>query len=381
MTSLFVCGDIINCEHGDGIVCSEEMAELVASADYSVCNFEGPVEGYGQPQPKIGKHLSQREKTVGGLKEQGFDLLLLGNNHIMDLGSEALVATMDRAKASGLETIGAGLNADAAYKPLIKDFDGLRIGLLNACEAQFGVIDYFERSYSAGYAWINHSLVDRNVLRLRDECDFVIVFSHAGLEHYSIPQKEWRERYRHLCSLGADIIIGAHPHVPQGYEKAGEALIFYSLGNFYSDTQNHKDKEDSTFSLWLELERNRPPRFKPVFHHKRGNLVCPSPSDKQVDIEGLCLYLDDGYRKAHDQMCLEAYERFSRDLVFSLTAIPYDVRFHNSLRRIASSLLGGSKKVDKTLLQLHLIRNEAYYYAARHALEIKAEAIKNDPDS
>jgi poly-gamma-glutamate synthesis protein (capsule biosynthesis protein) len=373
MTTLFVCGDIINCEHRDGIVCSGEMAKLVASADYSVCNFEGPIEGYGQPQPKIGKNLSQRTQTVEGLKEQGFDLLLLGNNHIMDFGPEGLAATINCAKASGLETTGAGLNKEAAYRPLIKDIGGLKIGLLNAGEAQFGVIDYFERSFPAGYAWINHSLVDRSIARLKDACDFVIVFSHAGLEHYSIPQKEWRKRYHHFCSLGADVVIGTHPHVPQGYEKVGDSLIFYSLGNFYSDTPNHKNKEDSSFAVWLECERNSPPRFKPVFHHKKGDLVRLSPSDIQVDLKSLCLSLGEGYHKAHDQMSLEAYERFRRDLVFSLTGVPYDEKFRHSLRRIASRLLGRSKRMDKTLLQLHLIRNEAHYYAARHALEIKAE--------
>jgi hypothetical protein len=52
--------------------------------------------------------------------------------------------------------------------------------------------------------------------------------------------------------------------------------------------------------------------------------------------------------------------------------IPYDGKLQSSLRRIASKLLGRSKKIDKTLLQLHLLRNEAYYYAAKHALELQA---------
>ncbi len=372
MAYLFLCGDIINFEHRDGAICTDEVAKLVASADYSVCNFEGPIEGYGIPQPKIGEHLFQKTGTVRGLKEQGFDLLLLANNHIMDYGPEGLAATIDCAKEAGLETIGAGLNAEAAYEPTIKELCGLKIGLINAAEAQFGVLDYFERPYSAGYAWINHSRTDGNIVRLKKECDFVIVLSHAGLEHYSIPQKEWRERYRHFCSLGADVVIGTHPHVPQGYEKYCDSLIFYSLGNFYSDTHNHRDKEDRSFAVWLDIERSNPPIFEPVFHYKNNGLVSMAPSEKQIDLNGLCVSLDDGYKEAHDQMSLESYEQFKRNLVFSLMSGPYDGKFQSSLRRITSRLLGKSKKIDKTLMQLHLMRNEAYYYAARHALEIKA---------
>jgi poly-gamma-glutamate capsule biosynthesis protein CapA/YwtB (metallophosphatase superfamily) len=106
--------------------------------------------------------------------------------------------------------------------------------MINACEANFGLIDGFNREEKAGYAWINDPRIDKTILRLRRECDILLVFSHAGLEHYWIPQKEWRARYRHFCDLGADVIIGSHPHVPQAYESHAGSLIFYSLGNFFS---------------------------------------------------------------------------------------------------------------------------------------------------
>jgi len=372
MVNLFVCGDVINYECRDGAICSDKLAQLVISADFSVCNFEAPIEGYGTAQPKSGTHHFQRPETITGLKKQGFDLLLLANNHIMDFGEEGLAATIDHAKEAGVETIGAGLNAKAAYAPIIKEFDSLKIGIINACEAQFGVIDYFERPHNAGYAWVNHSQIDKNIILLKRECDFVIIFSHAGLEHYSIPQKEWRERYRHFCSLGADVVIGSHPHVPQGYEKQGESLIFYSLGNFYFDSKSYKDRDDSSFAVWLKIERDNPPVFKPVFYYKKKGLVRLAPPEKQVDIDGLCASLSDSYKKAHDQMCLEAYEQFKRNLIFSLMPLSYDGNLSSSLRRIASRILGRSKRIDKTLLQLHLFRNEAYYYAAKHALELQA---------
>ena len=38
--------------------------------------------------------------------------------------------------------------------------------------------------------------------------------------------------YRNYCDLGADIVIGHHPHGVQGYEEYLNSKIYYSLGNF-----------------------------------------------------------------------------------------------------------------------------------------------------
>jgi hypothetical protein len=94
MASIFVCGDIVNYYCKSGHICSPELALVIADADYSVANFEAPIESSGKPQPKCGKHLQQRPETVAGLKEQGFDLLLLANNHIMDYGIAGLAETL-----------------------------------------------------------------------------------------------------------------------------------------------------------------------------------------------------------------------------------------------------------------------------------------------
>lgn len=373
MAALLTCGDIVNYQRKDGMLCSAELADIVSSADLSICNFEAPIEGYGSPQPKSGIHHFQREATINGLKKQGFDLLLLANNHIMDFGQEGLAATIEAAKKVGMETLGAGMNPDSAYKPMIKELGDVTIGMINACEAQFGVIDYFKRKSAAGYAWINHPRIDELLSRLKQKCDFVVLFAHAGLEHYNIPQKVWRERYRHFCRSGASVVIGSHPHVPQGYEKYRDSLIFYSLGNFYFDSKNYKDKEDCSFAVWLDLIRGKLPEFKPVFHYKKSGLIHSAPNHKKVDIEKICALLEDGYEKAHDQMCLEAFTQFRRNLVYSLMPIHYDGNLKSSVRGIVSRILGRRNKVDKTLLQLHLLRNETLHFVAKHAMEIIAE--------
>ena len=372
MADLFLCGDIVNYRNTEGLLCSDELAEMVASADCAVCNFEAPISGFGAPQPKSGPHIAQLPETVDGLKKQGFDLLLLANNHIMDYGQEGLMATMERISRAGLECLGAGPDADSAYAPHIRTIRELRIGMVNACEAQFGVLDLFSGDQQAGYAWIHHPRIDNKILSLRSQCDFVIVFAHAGLEHYPIPQKEWRARYRHFCDLGADAVIGSHPHVPQGQERHGESLICYSLGNFYFDSRKKEPKENRSYAVWLELEKGRPPRFKPVHHYTSEGRVRSATKEKHVDLPYLCALLGEPYVREHDKMSLEAYEKIRKKLLLSMLPVPYDGSAWSMVRQMAHNLLKRKKRKDKRIQQLHLFRNEAYHYAARHALELLA---------
>jgi hypothetical protein len=374
--SLFICGDVLNKERIDGQVCSSELANIVTSADYAVCNFEAPVAGFGNSQTTPGVHHNQKSNTIAGLKQQGFDLILLANNHMLDFGEKALQATLNLAEENGLDTIGAGLEEKSAYQPLIKTIQGLKIGMVNGCEAQFGVIDYMGNPNKAGYAWINHNSIDMNIIHLRSECDFVIVFSHAGLENFTIPQKIWRIRYKHFCDLGADFVIGSHPHVPQGYEKYGNSMIFYSLGNFYFDSKEYIHKEDNSFAIWLELKKGNEPIFKPIFHYKKKGLVNLAPIDKQIDLGKLNALLGDLYSSEHDKMSLEVYNRIKNWLTISLfPPIPIDGKLKTFLHMLFSWII--KKKVKyRDLSQLLLLKNDSLSYAIKNALELKVQNRK-----
>lgn len=370
-STLFVAGDLVNYQNATGEVCSPGLAEIIRGADYALCNFEAPIHGYGTPQPKSGPHHSQRPETLGGIKKQGFDAVLLANNHIMDFGLDGLNATIDAAQAAQLDTLGAGRTAEVAYTPLVRELKGVRVGIVNACEAQFGVLDSFSESTDPGYAWINSSRVDQAVISLRGSCDFVVVLAHAGLEHFGIPQKEWRIRYKHLCAIGADAVVGSHPHVPQGYEWYGESIIIYSLGNFYFDSKKYASRRDSTYSALLKMKKGDPIKFEPVFHHKENGKVCLSSESERVDLDALCERLGDGYQAELDRMSAEVYRRVSRNLKLSLSAFPFDRGPLGHAKALARRILKRSGAPDKELLQLHMLRNEAYYFAARHALEVR----------
>ncbi|RKR03388.1 capsule synthesis protein PGA_cap [Kushneria sinocarnis] len=373
MPELFVCGDVVNAHHQGQPLCDPALSEQIRAADYAICNLEAPVSGHGQPLRKSGPHLNQPAGVLSRLREEGFDLMLLANNHIMDYGEPALQATLEEIRRLELDSLGAGPDADSAYRPLIRRVGDVTVGMLNACEAQFGVLDFNTPSDQAGYAWLNHPRFDRALLALKRACDFVLVFAHAGMEHYSIPQQEWRERYRHLCALGADAVIACHPHVPQGWERHGDSLIVYSLGNFHFNSLGTQtgDRHHS-YALRLQLERGAPIGFTPVFHHNRDGVVVLSEETERIDLDELCRQLNaDEYQRRHEAMSLEVYRTVIRgQLTRSLLALPSDGTLRGTLKETAATLLGRRRGFDRTTQQLHLTRNETYYYATRHALEL-----------
>lgn len=379
MIKIFVSGDVVNSKNSDGDICSPEIKDIIKKCDYAVCNFEAPIIRGHKPQPKVGPHLTQKEETIIGLKDQGFKLLLMANNHIMDYGREGLLYTITEIEKCGLDRIGADLSIEKAYKPIIKTINGIKIGIINASEAQFGVYDYYRNDDEAGYAWINDPKIDINILNLKKICDHVIIFSHAGLEGYSIPQKEWRIRYKHLCDLGADIIIGSHPHVPQGYEIYNKSIIFYSLGNFYFDYFDNSDQNNSSYSVIIKIDQDKGISFDLIHHHIKKNKVELSSGKDSIDIDSLNHQLNNNYDSCHELMSLNEYENgIRRKLIYSLLPLPYDGSIKGSIYKILKKLLKKEKSVNKELLNLHITKNESYYFATKHALEIRARREKDE---
>ena len=131
----------------------------------------------------------------------------------------------------GFDRMGAGFDYEEVYRVKLLQINGLKIGLINLCEAQLG--QFKEKGQKYGYAWIGDFDVDERIRMLRKEVDYLVLIPHAGLENYSVPLQQFRYLYHHWCDVGVDVIVGGHPHISQGIEQYGNSTIFYSLGNFF----------------------------------------------------------------------------------------------------------------------------------------------------
>ena len=223
---IFICGDIIN-QTTDKQFIDQSIINIIKGCDYSICNFEVTCVS---DLVKKGQMI-QRPSTLTSLKVSGFDMLLLANNHITDYGYEGLKETIRRIDEFGFDRMGAGFDYEEVYRVKLLQINGLKIGLINLCEAQLG--QFKEKGQKYGYAWIGDFDVDERIRMLRKEVDYLVLIPHAGLENYSVPLQQFRYLYHHWCDVGVDVIVGGHPHISQGIEQYGNSTIFYSLGNFF----------------------------------------------------------------------------------------------------------------------------------------------------
>ncbi|EKD32408.1 MAG: poly-gamma-glutamate biosynthesis protein [uncultured bacterium] len=369
---VFFSGDVVNTNSHNTFI-SEEIISIINNQDFSVCNFEAPIEGFGEKILKAGPHISQKPDTIKQLKDAGFNLLLLANNHMYDYGETALATTINEITNQGLNCIGAGLDYNSAYRAFLKEINGIKIAFLNASEAQFGVLDEAVNNRQSGYAWINHYLFDELVISSKKIADIVIICAHAGLEDYSIPMDDWRRRYKRLCDLGADCIIGSHPHLPQGYEIYKNKPIFYSLGNFFFDTLSFKNLPDYSYSVILDISKTKI-TFDFVYHHKEKDKVqLTNPAEIPFSIIALNEELVD--KNLQKQMYLDSYNKITK---------PFFAGVHNSIIASDTFIIIIKKIILKIfpfhnikrrqeLLLLHLIRNETYRWITIKAIQLKQD--------
>lgn len=225
-----------------GDFCSKNVSNLkfgrkldlrLKEGNLNVVNFEAPISiPKCNPSHKSGPHLSQSVESPSFLEKNGFNVISLANNHILDYGEEAAKATIKAFNSSTILGIG---NFHDAYEARYLDVHGIRIGLIAIVQCEFGV--HVDESFKneLGVAWMCHPYVDEQIIKARKECDYLIVIPHAGLELFDLPLPELKSLYRHFIDMGADAVIGGHPHVPQCWEIYKEHPIVYSLGNFCFD--------------------------------------------------------------------------------------------------------------------------------------------------
>ena len=192
-------------------------------------NFEAPIScEAGVAIHKSGPHHNQSSDAPAWLERCGVNVVSLANNHIMDYGVESLNATINSFEHS--KTVGVG-NYTTAYNPTVIELDGVKIAFFAATHQEFGGVD-IRSTDSIGTANATSSKLLLSIKKAAEVYDRVFVIVHAGIEYLDAPLPEWREIYKSYIDMGADGVIGSHPHVPQGWEIYQGKPIIYSLGNF-----------------------------------------------------------------------------------------------------------------------------------------------------
>jgi poly-gamma-glutamate synthesis protein (capsule biosynthesis protein) len=208
-------------------------------ADLVVANLECAISTRGTAWPKTFTFRAP-VAAADSLAAAGIDAVSNANNHALDFGRDAFADTLHYLDAAGVGHFGGGANIDAARAPLIIERNGLSIAFLGYVLPFSGRPHFNTRQWAAsdsvsGLAIGTPDVVTHDVTLARQVADIVIVMVHGGIEYSFKPNKAQKNFDRAALAAGAALVIGAHPHVLQGYTFYDHQSIAYSTGNFVFD--------------------------------------------------------------------------------------------------------------------------------------------------
>lgn len=229
----------------------KDVSYLWKDSQYVSGNIESALLDNPEEFEKSDKeiHLYAETKVANLLKNNGFTMANLSNNHLGDFGRQGVISTINAVKSAGLNYVGAGENIDDAATYDIQDINGIKV-------ATIGISDIVPKDFSAsrteaGILSTMYPSYNRLVYEASQEADLVVVNLHWGVE-YGVDETEDQEKIaKALIDAGADVIIGSHPHVLQPIQTYKDGIIFYSMGNFVFDQGWSRTKDSIVLNYYI----------------------------------------------------------------------------------------------------------------------------------
>jgi poly-gamma-glutamate capsule biosynthesis protein CapA/YwtB (metallophosphatase superfamily) len=236
--------------HGGWDVLLAGVADVFRQADFGFVNLETPIA----PIHSRGSKPFQFDAPIAllqSLKFNGIKIVSFANNHVFDQGHVGFFESLDHLREQGLLFTGAGANADQAWKPVILEKNGIKVGWLGMTRWLNGgrnpeknsdphVAFFPYPDQSDGAPGRDEAGVLDAIKGARAECDLLIVSIHWGIEYATAPNPQDVDIAHNVLEAGAGAVIGHHPHVLQPIETyltrdKRNTVIFFSLGNFLSN--------------------------------------------------------------------------------------------------------------------------------------------------
>lgn len=240
-----------------------QMRQFFDGAHIVFGNLEGPLTTRGKPeQEKTYVFRSPPDKVSQALKNAGFNVLSLANNHTLDYGPHGLADTIQALDSVGIFHAGAGANVHEARRPVIMEAAGKRIAIL-AYSLTLPENFYAGRK-TPGTAFGHAAFIRADVESARRQANIVLVSFHWGQEGKT-RLREYQTRLGRLAiDAGAVAVIGHHPHILQGVERYKDGVILYSLGNFTFGSYSNQAKVSAVAELTFADESLATLRLYPI---------------------------------------------------------------------------------------------------------------------
>jgi poly-gamma-glutamate synthesis protein (capsule biosynthesis protein) len=223
----------------------DALAELQRVApQLRIVNLETSITTSDDAWPDKGIHYRMHPASVSFLTAAAIDCCALANNHVLDWGRKGLEQTLHTLHAAGVRTAGAGVDADAAWRPAVLPIGGDRRALVFSCAtASSGVFDDWAAAPRRSGVALLPDLSEATARRLADDVarhrrgdELVIVSIHWGANWVEQVPAQHRRFARALIDMqAADIVHGHSSHHPMPFERYRDRLILYGCGDLIND--------------------------------------------------------------------------------------------------------------------------------------------------
>lgn len=262
-------------------------------ADIQIANFEFIIHrNRSKAFFDVQEHYSCRFDYFKNLATEKIDIYGLANNHCLDYGLEGAQDSIDALTQKGSMTFGFGKSTDT-FHPAFFQKNGISFCLIGFVKPG--------RWSRAHFGYGPDPYETKNIINLitkyKSLVHHVIIIPHWGTELVDIPNPNDVINAQRFIDAGASLVVGHHPHVPQGVEHYKNGIIAYSLGSFIyipGEELGYTENPCRDFShiLNITFSRNEIETYK-VHPYQLNNL---SKLPEPIDIEKyqlLLKYLND----------------------------------------------------------------------------------------
>ena len=268
----------------DGVV-SKGYRDEFQSADFVMINQEFPFSLRGEPMENKQYTFRVKPDRVSLLKDLHVSIVSLANNHTLDYGMDAFLDTFQVLEDAEIEYAGAGRNLSEAKTTKYFEIKDKSIAVLSASRV-IPVSEWNATNTKGGlFTTYDPTALLQEIEIAREQADYVVVYVHWGIENKEYPEGYQRTMGKQYIDAGADIVIGSHPHVLQGFEYYKGKPIIYSLGNFIF---NPAATNTALLKVTLDKENNARTQIIP------GNTVAgyTKEYEESEDIKNAYEYLE-----------------------------------------------------------------------------------------
>ena len=213
------------------------VKEIIMAADIAFVNQETVCGGEALTLSDWPRFNSPQE-ILDALYETGFNWISTANNHALDRNENGVRAQLDYiSKLEGVTATGTHLSWEDSAAVQTIEINGVRIGVASYTYGTNGIAPPQGMEYLVDM--IDETRIQEDMGALAKVSDIQVVAMHWGEEYSFEPTDEQLKFAQLLADSGADVVIGAHPHVVQmpvllKGAAGNTTLVYYSLGNFMS---------------------------------------------------------------------------------------------------------------------------------------------------